>query len=402
MKDDLIDKPADEISTLVRGIIKRQLDANIGQAPEQEGALTSAMATLEQGFVESVRDIKEAIHQKYSTQINQLPDMHNGFLHDTLDQEELHIVAKKNRTNVEKRDALGRRTWGGTGMAQVLSRRLQEFLRKEVLDDFKNDYLQRVEKALKYLAGMIVKAQSGEFKDLEQLNAFHVSQNCARRIAGMIHAVHKTGLVKQSFEEARMPAPDLAKILAFAEQPTLSLTASEGSLGIAALSGAVSRQSSAMQVEPTDPLVSGTPAAEDSGAAGDEWHCPNCGVAAADTDMTQRGVYGLTRPPCLVKEQPFCWCESADPAQVVCKLCVRYFKAKHMPRQKSVEQNRINAKRRGSFSGADAAKRARTDGAASQPCPPPGPQLLLMQLPAPVSASQPFPPRSPSIVSIDP
>ena len=54
MKDDLIDKPADEISTLVRGIIKRQLDANIGQAPEQEGALTSAMATLEQGFVERV------------------------------------------------------------------------------------------------------------------------------------------------------------------------------------------------------------------------------------------------------------------------------------------------------------------------------------------------------------
>ena len=185
-------------------------------------------------------------------------------------------------------------------------------LRKDVLDDFKDDYLQRVQKALKYLAGMIVKAQSGEFKDLEQLNAFHVSQNCARRVAGMIHAVHKTGLVKQSFEEARLPKDELDKILEFAEQPTLSLTAGEGNLGIAELSGAVSRQASAMEVEPADPPVSGALAAVGSGAVGDEWHCPNCGVAAADTDMTQRGRYGLTRP-CLFKTQLVCWCANAKP-----------------------------------------------------------------------------------------
>jgi len=181
-----------------------------------------------------------------------------------------------------------------------------------VLDDFKDDYLQRVQKALKYLAGMIVKAQSGEFKDLEQLNAFHVSQNCARRVAGMIHAVHKTGLVKQSFEEARLPKDELDKILEFAEQPTLSLTAGEGNLGIAELSGAVSRQASAMEVEPADPPVSGALAAVGGGAVGDEWHCPNCGVAAADTDMTQRGRYGLTRP-CLFKTQLVCWCANAKP-----------------------------------------------------------------------------------------
>ena len=181
-----------------------------------------------------------------------------------------------------------------------------------MLDDFKDDYLQRVQKALKYLAGMIVKAQSGEFKDLEQLNAFHVSQNCARRVAGMIHAVHKTGLVTQSFEEARLPKAELDKILEFAEQPTLSLTAGEGNLGIAELSGAVSRQASAVEVEPADPLASVTPAVVDGGAAGDEWHCPNCGVAATDTDMTQRGRYGLTRP-CLLKKQLVCWCTNAKP-----------------------------------------------------------------------------------------
>ena len=47
--------------------------------------------------------------------------MHVGFLHDTFDQEELHLVAKKSRTNVDKRDELARKTWGPLGMAQVLT-----------------------------------------------------------------------------------------------------------------------------------------------------------------------------------------------------------------------------------------------------------------------------------------
>ena len=259
-----------------------------------------------------MRDIKEAIHSKYSAQINRLPARHMGFLHDALDQEELHLVAKKCRSNEQKCNELADKTYGPLGMAQELAKRLHTFLRKDVLDNFKDDYLQRMQKALKYLAGMIVKAQSGEFKDLEQLNAFHVSQNSARRVAGMIHAVHKTGLVKQSFEEARMPKDELDKIVAFAEQPTLSLTAGEGNLGIAELSGAVSRQASAMEVEPANPPASGTLVAVDGGAVEGDWHCPNCHVTAADTDMTQRGLYGLTRP-CLLKDQSECWCTNAKP-----------------------------------------------------------------------------------------
>ena len=49
MKDELIDKPGDEISTLVKSILAHQLAANTSQAPEQEAALKSAYATLEQG-----------------------------------------------------------------------------------------------------------------------------------------------------------------------------------------------------------------------------------------------------------------------------------------------------------------------------------------------------------------
>ncbi len=38
-------------------------------------------------------------------------------------------------------------------MAQQLSKRLQKFLRQEVLDDFKDDFLRRFEKAVRYLIG---------------------------------------------------------------------------------------------------------------------------------------------------------------------------------------------------------------------------------------------------------
>ena len=79
----------------------------------------------------------------------------------------------------------------------------------------------------------------------------------------------------------------------------------------------------------------------------------------------------------------------------MCKLCVRYFKHKHARRKKSAEQSR-QYKRRGSFGAADAAKRPRTDGAASQP----GAPLLQMQPPAPVSASQPPAPGNASVVSV--
>ena len=72
---------------------------------------------------------------------------------------------------------------------------------------------------------------------------------------------------------------------------------------------------------------------------------------------------------------------------------MRYVKLKHLPRKKSAEQSR-QYKRRASFNGAEGAKRARTDGAASQP----GPPLLQMLPPAPLSASQPT--RSPSVVSM--
>ena len=43
---------------------------------------------------------------------------------------------------------------------------------------------------------------------------------------------------------------------------------------------------------------------------------------------------------------------------MVCKLCVRYFKHKHMPRKKRAEQSRkwTCNKRRGSFGGTDASR----------------------------------------------
>ena len=75
---------------------------------------------------------------------------------------------------------------------------------------------------------------------------------------------------------------------------------------------------------------------------------------------------------------------------------MRYFKHKHARRKKSAEQSR-QYKRRGSFGGADAAKRPRTDGAASQPG---APLHLQMQPPAPVSANQPPPPGNASVVSV--
>ena len=367
MEKELIDKPADELEHLIRQIISRSMEGNMEQAPEQAAELSSAMATLDHGFVENVRHVKEYFHQKFRTKINQLPTIHTELLHDTLVEEKLPAVAKKYKTNIKKRDELGKRAEGGTGMAQQLSKRLQSFLRKEVLDDFKDDFLGRFEKAVTYLTSMIIKAQSGDIADLEQLSAFHYSKNCALRVAGMIHAVHASKLAESTF--ARMPRPDLDAILRFAEQPRLALNVGEAS-GIAVLSGAVSRGPSAEAVESSDynhgssDLVLHVLDADGSEATGEQWHCPSCGVSGAQTDMSQKGFYGLTKP-CLFKSEPDCWCEAVED-QEVCRLCLRMFHDKHKRRGRRAEQSRKSAKRRASFSAPDNPKRARNDGAASQ------------------------------------
>jgi hypothetical protein len=368
MMKELIDQPADTLEHLIRQIIKRSMEGNMEQAPEQKAGLSSAMATLDHGFVENVRHVKEYFHQKFRTQINQLPNIHAELLHDTLDAEELPLLAKKYKTNIKKRDELGRRAQGGTGMAQDLSRRLQHFLRKEVLDNIKDDFLRRFEKAVKYLIGMVIKAQSGDIADLEQLSAFHYSKNCALRVAGMIHAVHASKLAEDSF--ARMPRPDLHDILRFAEQPRLALNVGEAS-GIALLSGAVSRGPSVVAVESSDDgggssaLVPHVLGADGSETTGEQWHCPSCGVPGSQTDLSQKGLYGLTRPVCLFKSEPDCWCEAVEDHEV-CLLCLRMFRDKHKRRDRKTEQSRKSAKRRASFSALDNAKRARNDGAASQ------------------------------------
>ena len=374
MMKELIDKPADYLEQMIRKIINSSMKANMEQPPEQTVGLSSAMVALDHGFVENVRHVKEYFHQKFCTQINQLPNIHAKLLHDTLDEDDLPALAKKYKTNIKKRDELGRMVERPLGPAQQLSKRLQIFLRKEVLDEFKDDFLRRFEKAVKYLIGMIIKAQSGDIADLEQLSAFQHSKNCAVRVAGMIHAVHASKLVKESFE--RMPRQDLDDILGFAEQPRLALNVGEAS-GIAALSGAVSRGSSAVAVESSDygpgssDLVPHVLDADDSDTTGEQWQCPSCGVSAAQTDMSQKGFYGLRlsevglRLPCLFKSELDCWCEAVED-QEVCRLCVRMYHDKHKRRGKRAEQSRKSAKRRASFSAPDNAKRARNDGAASQ------------------------------------
>lgn len=184
---------------------------------------------------------------------------------------------------------------------------------------------------------MIKNALKGDFKDIEQLQGFQLSLQCAHRLAGMLSAIQQSQLVPDCFQ--RVSEEELRKIHCDANRAETSLCGSD----VALLSGATAGPPRLSRAAPASTVDVPSPSTQqvESTKPDSEWQCPNCGVHAANTDLGKRAKYGLVRP--CSKLHPSCWCEDVVDLEV-CSLCVRYFKQRHRQRPSSLERQRHKRK----------------------------------------------------------
>jgi len=339
IKNELIFAPLEAMTHEVIFAFTDIIDKNRG-----EGAQPQKLQTLEALTMLIIPSLgkwrleqQQTFDMLFSRLLQTLPHEKDCILKQEFDQSLKPVGVV--RGNAQKKNHLAKKA---NAVALEVSRSIGSYVLSNILDVMHARLHKSLESICKSTYAMFCAAvDNGEIKDLERLEAFTTSQHYARLCAGIVAAVSRSGLIEELLKEY-----ELQPILDIAAQPAGLLNKGEG-------------LDTLFPDQPMDDSMAVyVPASDaDASSSATSWQCPCCGVDISQTNASAISSYPIRRP-CHIDGEG-CWCQAEESRdKTYCKLCVDYFKKKHLPRPPRLEKKRTDSIRR---------KRSGMEGLASPP-----------------------------------
>jgi len=248
----------------------------------------------------------------FEGKVGMLPKMHLNTIKSVLTKEQPAILKVKG--NKQRKGVLGKRAHS---LAEEVADGTLQHVLTQVLVVLNSRLRKSFEAVVRQTHSLMQAAiQKGDTQELERSGAFPISQHYARFTAGLIAAVHQSGLATAQLNSYAY----LKEILTLAQQPAIMVSAGQG------------LEALFQETEDDDPMDAAPselaapdnalPAVTQPNAS--EWQCHNCGCPASKCNEQEAGPYPLSTP-CRFNPGT-CWCEHIDQHAKFCRLCVRYYK----------------------------------------------------------------------------
>lgn len=359
-RDGIITRPIFAMAKTIEEVFQSRI-----KAPDDDEKAMAAIEQLHMMISSSLRAWRDQevgrFNMVFARMLQELEMAQPYILHQVMTKQNLRRVATSVPGNKNRKNALAKKS---KPCAEAVVAHLMDVVHRDILGKLQTQMYSSFTSATRGAHRQMVAAlgKQGDMQELTRSQAFAISSYYARFTAGVIKGLHDSHLVDSQLKHYEK----IEGILELGERPPIGMGFSNVSLADLlghkdeATGGAMDVDNPGDGPSDTAGACAGSSGAGPSGvsalpagaafaspgralvqATRVGWVCPNCGCPEHDTQMAYTAPLRIDNSPCI-KNPGNCWCESVTLGVKYCRLCVRYFNSKHLPRSRATERRRLH------------------------------------------------------------